>query len=802
MENLVSGGNGNGNGKQQSQKNFALQVGLGAGLREQERVMDELKKENFDLKLRCYHLEDQLRKQTPANTSELLSENDSLRTSQEALNIECRTLRDCLSECQVSLEKAKLQNSNTSTLTEEIVSLKEDLSLTQNQLSKSASQIKNYEQQLEVFDEESRESVKKIRRLEMLLKEKEEKEDLFASANATANANDSAELEELREELSLKVGFLEQIRLECRQLHADLELSHRQRQELEKRCADLQEELSNSSNDNRNNSQNSNAMDIILDQTPGTPNSSGIDMMETRMVNQIGRTSAQLSQLSRSNELSITEREALQNRLATLDISTAATIKGLHRLCERLNQGGFGHLSSDNNDENDENENNENKTADHLIKQLNDSTLKMMLELSSVKERADFLEKEYAAQKDINVMSQRDNKERLAAIEKKLSKERESKEEIELQLREAKEALLKSEHQLRVLKENELPRYKEQVVQQQHSLRTMEEELQERQNVLQSVRQKEQQRLETISALEAEKLTLSNDLQSLEREIIVLKERNSSFKSKLTKQEQDLKEMNSVLEEEKEKLSSAEKVKEKVEQRWKGEMMALHQANSDLRSQLGNLSSGKIGNEERLQRLQGHLRYLEGVNDEMIAKATQKSKELALLEKEHNSLLDERHSLAQRIKQREHELSSAQEEVVRLRKSDSVARRGAEGLSHLEERIQSLQSTNQLLRQQLEERDAKCKEGEERLRRQDNAIRKAYSDCEQQSARIKKREMVISRVLKRLENINGGGNGGGGHLQQQQQQQQHVADLASLQNNEDYIGNAGGKKSYESNLRF
>lgn len=781
MENLVSGGGG----KQQSQKNFALQVGLGAGLREQERVMDELKKENFDLKLRCYHLEDQLRKQTPANTSELLSENESLKTSQEALNIECRTLRDCLSECQVSLEKAKLQNSNTSTLTEEIGSLKEDLSLTQNQLSKSASQIKNYEQQLEVFDEESRESVKKIRRLEMLLKEKEEKEE--SSAANAANAADSAELEELREELSLKVGFLEQIRLECRQLHADLELSHRQRQELEKRIGDLEEDLSNSSN---NNSNSNNAMDIILDQTPGTPNSSGIDIMETRMVNQIGRTSAQLSQLSRSNELSITEREELQNRLTTLDISTANTIKGLHRLCERLNQGGFGH-HSDSDNVNDS----QNKTADDFIKQLNDLTLKMMLELSSVKERADFLEKEFAAQKDINAMSQRDNKERLAAIEKKLTQERERKEEIELQLRVAKEALLKSEHQLRVLRENELPRYKEQVVQQQHSLRTMEEELQERQNVLQGVRQKEQQRLETIAALEAEKLTLSNDLQSLQKEIVTLKERNSSFKAKLSKQEQDLKEMNSVLEEEKEKLSSSEKVKEKVEQRWKGEMMALHQANSDLRSQLGNLSSGKIGNEERLQRLQGHLRYLEGVNDEMIAKATQKSKELALLEKEHNSLLDERHSLAQRIKQREHELSSVQEEVVRLRKSDSVARRGAEGLSHLEERIQSLQSTNQLLRQQLEERDAKCKEGEERLRRQDNAIRKAYSDCEQQSARIKKREMVISRVLKRLENINGGG-GNGGH------QQQHVADLASLQNNEDYIGNAGGKKSYESNLRF
>lgn len=36
--------------------------------------MDDLKKENFDLKLKCYHLEDQLRKQTPANVEVVFKE--------------------------------------------------------------------------------------------------------------------------------------------------------------------------------------------------------------------------------------------------------------------------------------------------------------------------------------------------------------------------------------------------------------------------------------------------------------------------------------------------------------------------------------------------------------------------------------------------------------------------------------------------------------------------------------------------------------------------------------------------------
>lgn len=768
LENLVT------SGKNQS-KNFALQVGLGAGLREQEKIMDELKKENFDLKLRCYHLEDQLRKQTPANTSELLSENESLRTSQEALNIECRTLRDCLSECQVSLEKAKLQNSNTSAFIEEISSLKEDLALTQNQLSKSSSQIKNYEQQLEVFDIESRDNVKKIRKLEMMKLELKKEEQQQEEEGQKSNS----ELEELREELSLKVGFLEQIRQESRQLHADLELSHRQRQELEAKIRLLEEGRQY---------QHHLQHQFEEDQTPGTPNSSGIDVMETRMVNQIGKTSAQLSELSRSNELSLSERENLQNQLTTLNLSSATIVKSLQRFYERL-------VSSFDFDGNlideDLNSNPKNKSAEYWIKALNDATIQLAMEFSSSKEKGEYLEKECKAQKEINLLSQRDHKERLSSLEERLLSEREEKDHLNSSLLKAKKDILALEQQLRNLNENELPRYKEQLVQQQHSLRTLEEELSNRQDNLQSLRQKEQEKIQIISSLESERLRLNEDFSSLKAEMSNILQKNESINSKLAMQEQVIKEMNSLLREEKEKLSSSLLVKEKIEERFKGEMKSLHQSNSDLRSQLGNLSSGKNVNEERLQRLQGHLRYLEGVNDEMVKKASQRSGELSSLQKEHNSLLDERQILSQKLKVRESELSSLKEEISLLRKSDSIARRGAEGLSHLEGRIESLQSTNQLLRTQLEERDLQCKESEERLKRQDGAIRKAYSDCEQQSARIKKREQVISRVLKRLENINGPSS------------QQHLTDLASLQNDEEFNGNGAKKnKNYESNLRF
>jgi len=61
---------------------------------------------------------------------------------------------------------------------------------------------------------------------------------------------------------------------------------------------------------------------------------------------------------------------------------------------------------------------------------------------------------------------------------------------------------------------------------------------------------------------------------------------------------------------------------------------------------------------------------------------------------------------------------------------------------------------NSMLKQELETKDCALQEAEDRLRRQEESIKRAYTDCDVQHQKIKKREMVISRVLKRLENIN------------------------------------------------
>lgn len=93
-------------------------------------------------------------------------------------------------------------------------------------------------------------------------------------------------------------------------------------------------------------------------------------------------------------------------------------------------------------------------------------------------------------------------------------------------------------------------------------------------------------------------------------------------------------------------------------------------------------------------------------------------------------------------------------ELSRLRRQELTARRGHEGVEHLQAKVESLGVLNGYLKEQVEAKEKALRDAEERLRRQDDEIRQAYADCATQHQKIKKREMVISRVLKRLENIN------------------------------------------------
>lgn len=77
-----------------------------------------------------------------------------------------------------------------------------------------------------------------------------------------------------------------------------------------------------------------------------------------------------------------------------------------------------------------------------------------------------------------------------------------------------------------------------------------------------------------------------------------------------------------------------------------------------------------------------------------------------------------------------------------------------DGLEHLQSKVDSLVALNTFLKEQVEQKERMIRDLEDRLRRQADDMRGAQSEVEQQSRRLKKRELLISQALKKLETIN------------------------------------------------
>lgn len=75
--------------------------------------MDEIKKENFDLKLRVDSLQERLSRAAPGNIEATISENVGLRVANEALKAEIRTYKQMAEEANMAVEEAKLRARTT-----------------------------------------------------------------------------------------------------------------------------------------------------------------------------------------------------------------------------------------------------------------------------------------------------------------------------------------------------------------------------------------------------------------------------------------------------------------------------------------------------------------------------------------------------------------------------------------------------------------------------------------------------------------------------------------------------------------
>lgn len=202
------------------------------------------------------------------------------------------------------------------------------------------------------------------------------------------------------------------------------------------------------------------------------------------------------------------------------------------------------------------------------------------------------------------------------------------------------------------------------------------------------------------------------------------------------------------------RVGHSEKVKSVVEEQFNRELKAVHSANGELKGQLSVALAARNELSQRVDRLSQLLRESERGHDDFLEKGRSTENQLSTLRREHEILLLEHKNLENDLVEKQASFTRLEQEISKLRREDQMARRTNDGLEHLQAKVESLSAMNSFLKDQTETRERTIRSLEDRLRHQQEEMRHAREEVDGQTRKLKKRELLISQALKRLESIN------------------------------------------------
>lgn len=202
------------------------------------------------------------------------------------------------------------------------------------------------------------------------------------------------------------------------------------------------------------------------------------------------------------------------------------------------------------------------------------------------------------------------------------------------------------------------------------------------------------------------------------------------------------------------RVGHTEKVKSSIEEQFNRELKNLHSVNAELKGQLSMALNSRNELTQRVDRLSQLLREAERGQDEIIEKGRQAEGQLSALRREHEILVLEHETFEKELSDRQLIINRLEQEISRLRREDQLNRRTTDGLEHLQAKVESLSAMNSFLKDQTETRERTIRSLEDRLRHQQEEMRRAREEVDAQSRKLKKREVLIAQALKRLESIN------------------------------------------------
>lgn len=322
------------------------------------------------------------------------------------------------------------------------------------------------------------------------------------------------------------------------------------------------------------------------------------------------------------------------------------------------------------------------------------------------------------------------------------------------ELRNASETNRSLQNRLREISESEIPKWQreaeranERVKQLGHFVENYDSTLKQNQSESEEIQRKYSEIQQICSKAQGELSEVKEINYKLQKQRDDLVDRLAGQESVAISAQKRLEELQG-------RVGHSEKVKSSIEDQFNRELKTLHTVNGELKGQLNLALSGRSELTQRVDRLSQLLREAERGQDEIIDKGRHAEGQLAALRREHEILVLVHKTMESDLIERQQIISRLEVEISRHRREDQVSRRTHDGLEHLQAKVESLSAMNSFLKDQTETRERTIRSLEDRLRHQQEEMRRSREEVDAQTRKLKKREILISQALKRLESIN------------------------------------------------
>ncbi|THC98584.1 hypothetical protein EYZ11_001936 [Aspergillus tanneri] len=241
-----------------------LNDGQNMTLKEQEKIIDKLDKDNFGLKLKIHYLQEQIEKAGPGYNQAALKENTELKVAKLSMQRDIARYKKSLQQAERDVESYRaqfqeLREQARRKQTDETV--QRELDLMREEIESRDIQVKDLQEELREAKSRQSEETEKLRDdvedLEAALRAKEraieerdeeieELKDREGKENDALNELES-ELQRAREQMEELQESLDQARTEAREVRNEASQAVRKKEDAEKALRELHEEMANKS---------------------------------------------------------------------------------------------------------------------------------------------------------------------------------------------------------------------------------------------------------------------------------------------------------------------------------------------------------------------------------------------------------------------------------------------------------------------------------------------------------------------------------------------------------------------------